>query len=103
MKPPSLWCVAALQALEELSKAGVRFVAMRCAGYDRVDLGTAKRLGMKVVRVPTYSPRSVAEFALALLFELARCEAQWKEGLLVPSCQPPQPAHCSLPGVGWQI
>lgn len=60
------------QVLEVLHAGGVRFVAMRCAGYDRVDVEAAKRLGIRVVRVPTYSPRSVAEHAMALMFDVAR-------------------------------
>ena len=51
-----------------------RFVAMRCAGYDRVDLGTCAKLGITVARVPTYSPNSVAEHAVAMLMCLNRCD-----------------------------
>ncbi|CAD7698434.1 unnamed protein product [Ostreobium quekettii] len=39
---------------------------MRCAGYDRVDIKAANERGIKVVRVPTYSPESVAEHAVSL-------------------------------------
>jgi D-lactate dehydrogenase len=45
---------------------------MRCAGYDRVDLAACEKYGIRVVRVPTYSPTSVAEHAVALLFALNR-------------------------------
>lgn len=55
-----------------LAEVGVRFIAMRCAGYDQVDLAAAKNRGLRVVRVPSYSPRSVAEHALALMMSLAR-------------------------------
>lgn len=56
----------------ELEKGGVKFIALRCAGFDKVDLEACARHGIKVVRVPAYSPRSVAEHALALTFSLAR-------------------------------
>ena len=39
---------------------------MRCAGYNNVDLKTAHKYGMKVLRVPGYSPEAVAEHAMAL-------------------------------------
>ncbi|KAL4447605.1 hypothetical protein ABPG75_004824 [Micractinium tetrahymenae] len=57
------------RALEE---GGVKFIALRCAGFDKVDLEACKRHGLRVMRVPAYSPRSVAEHALALTFSLAR-------------------------------
>lgn len=56
----------------KLAKGGVKMIAMRCAGYDRVDLAACEKHGIKVARVPTYSPTSVAEHALALLFALNR-------------------------------
>lgn len=49
-----------------------RFVAMRCAGFDRVDVDACVRRGIAVVRVPTYSPHSVAEHAVAMLLCLNR-------------------------------
>ncbi|WP_416397683.1 2-hydroxyacid dehydrogenase [Allohahella sp. A8] len=58
--------------LEVLSTLGVRFVALRCAGFNNVDLPTAKNLDMKVVRVPEYSPFAVAEHAVALILALNR-------------------------------
>lgn len=58
--------------LEALAGLGVRIVALRCAGYNNVDLRTADRLGLQVVRVPAYSPEAVAEFTLALLLALDR-------------------------------
>ena len=45
---------------------------MRCAGFDRVDLGACAQRGIAVVRVPTYSPHSVAEHAVAMLLCLNR-------------------------------
>jgi len=47
-------------------------VAMRCAGFDNVDLPKAKELQMSVTRVPAYSPYAVAEFAVTLMLTLNR-------------------------------
>ena len=59
-----------LQTVQKLSEYGVKLIAMRCAGFDRVDLAACDEFGIKVVRVPTYSPNSVAEHAVALMFAL---------------------------------
>ena len=45
---------------------------MRCAGFDRVDVSACARRDIAVVRVPTYSPNSVAEHAVAMLLCLNR-------------------------------
>ena len=58
--------------LEALAEHGVKLIAMRCAGFDRVDLDAAKRLGLQVVRVPAYSPESVAEHTVGLMMSLNR-------------------------------
>jgi len=58
--------------LSKLSEAGVKHVALRCAGFNQVDLGAARELGMAVTRVPAYSPHAVAEHTLALLLTLNR-------------------------------
>ncbi|EDY84790.1 D-isomer specific 2-hydroxyacid dehydrogenase, catalytic domain, putative [Verrucomicrobiia bacterium DG1235] len=58
--------------LTELSKGGTRFVQLRCAGFNNVDLKAAARLGLRVGRVPEYSPYAVAEHALALILGLNR-------------------------------
>ncbi|WP_020209940.1 2-hydroxyacid dehydrogenase [Gilvimarinus chinensis] len=58
--------------LMQLSAAGVRMVAMRCAGFNNVDVAAAKHLGIAVCRVPEYSPYAVAEFATALILDLNR-------------------------------
>lgn len=58
--------------LEKLAEGGTRFIAMRCAGYNNVDLAAAKSLGMKVARVPAYSPYAVAEHTVALMLCLNR-------------------------------
>lgn len=52
--------------IEELHQQGVKLILMRCAGYNNVDLKTAQKYGMKVLRVPGYSPEAVAEHAMAL-------------------------------------
>lgn len=58
--------------LEKLAAVGVRHVAMRCAGYNRVDLPAAATLDITVTRVPAYSPYAVAEHTVALLLTLVR-------------------------------
>ncbi|MGS0680264.1 2-hydroxyacid dehydrogenase [Shewanella sp. 125m-7] len=60
------------EVLVELAKGGTKVIAMRCAGFNNVDLAAAKRLGMKVVNVPAYSPESVAEHTVALMLTLNR-------------------------------
>lgn len=59
-------------SLEILKSLGVRLVALRCAGYNNVDLAAARALGLAVVRVPAYSPHAVAEHTVALLLTLNR-------------------------------
>ncbi len=58
--------------LENLHQQGVKLIAMRCAGYNNVDLETAQELGLTIVRVPAYSPYAVAEHAIALMLTLNR-------------------------------
>jgi D-lactate dehydrogenase len=58
--------------LTTLRELGVRLIALRAAGYNNVDLGAARDLGLVVVRVPDYSPYAVAEHAVALLLALNR-------------------------------
>lgn len=58
--------------LAELKDYGVELVALRCAGFNNVDLAEAQRLGIKVARVPEYSPYAVAEHAVALILGLNR-------------------------------
>jgi D-lactate dehydrogenase len=58
--------------LEVLASLGIRLIALRCAGFNNVDLPAARELGMRVVRVPAYSPHAVAEHTLALLLALNR-------------------------------
>ena len=58
--------------LDILHQTGVRLIALRSAGYNHVDLRRATELGLPVVRVPAYSPYSVAEHAVTLLMTLNR-------------------------------
>lgn len=58
--------------LEELKKQGVKFIALRCAGFNNVDLDAARELEMPVVRVPAYSPEAVAEHAIGMMMCLNR-------------------------------
>jgi D-lactate dehydrogenase len=55
-----------------LKECGVKLIALRCAGFNNVDLEAAKSAEIPVVRVPAYSPHSVAEHAVALLLSLTR-------------------------------
>ncbi|MFD1628679.1 2-hydroxyacid dehydrogenase [Pseudopedobacter beijingensis] len=55
-----------------LSKIGIKGILLRCAGYNNVNLEAAKKQGIKVLRVPAYSPESVAEHSLALIMTLNR-------------------------------
>ncbi|MGA9276243.1 2-hydroxyacid dehydrogenase [Ilumatobacter sp.] len=58
--------------LEALAAGGTFVVALRCAGFNNVDLDAARRLGIQVVRVPSYSPNAVAEHTIALMLSLNR-------------------------------
>lgn len=58
--------------LQQLKHLGVELILLRCAGFNNVDLTTAESLGLKVTRVPAYSPYAVAEHALALIMTLNR-------------------------------
>lgn len=64
--------VANKEVLEILAKNGVELIALRCAGFNNVDIEAAKNYGLKVVRVPAYSPYAVAEHTLALILTLNR-------------------------------
>ena len=58
--------------LTALAGLGVRHVALRCAGFNNVDLEAARELGLVVTRVPAYSPHAVAEHTVGLLLTLNR-------------------------------
>lgn len=59
------------ETISVLKENGIEIIAMRCAGYNNVDLSAAKDK-IPVVRVPEYSPHAIAEHALALLLTLVR-------------------------------
>lgn len=58
--------------ISRLHSLGVRLIALRCAGYNNVDLSAAAKYGIAVVRVPAYSPHAVAEHTIALMLALNR-------------------------------
>jgi D-lactate dehydrogenase len=58
--------------LERLSAGKTRLIALRCAGFNNVDLAAAQQLGLTVARVPAYSPHAVAEHAVGLIMTLNR-------------------------------
>ncbi|MFQ1047948.1 2-hydroxyacid dehydrogenase [Avibacterium paragallinarum] len=60
------------KVLEKLAALGIKMVALRCAGFNNVDLKAAQDLGIKVVRVPAYSPEAVAEHTVGLMLTLNR-------------------------------
>ena len=60
------------RTLDVLYRQNVGFVALRCAGFNQVDVRYASSLGMKITHVPAYSPYAVAEFALGLVLALNR-------------------------------
>lgn len=59
-------------AIEVLARGGVRMIALRCAGFNNVDLAAAEEHRITVARVPAYSPHAVAEHAMALILGLNR-------------------------------
>jgi D-lactate dehydrogenase len=60
------------EVVERLATLGVKLIALRCAGFNHVDLQACQRHGLSVVRVPAYSPYAVAEFTVALMMLLNR-------------------------------
>ena len=60
------------KVIEQLQQQGVSTIALRCAGFNNVDLSVAKQQGIRVFHVPDYSPTSVAEHAVALIMALNR-------------------------------
>ncbi len=58
--------------LEKLKQEGIQYILLRSAGYNHIDLVAAKNLGLKVARVPKYSPAAVAEHTVALILALNR-------------------------------
>jgi D-lactate dehydrogenase len=60
------------ELLEQLAAGGTKFVALRCAGFNQVNLEAAARAGIRVARVPAYSPYAVAEHAIGMMLCLNR-------------------------------
>lgn len=58
--------------IKVLASKGVKTIALRCAGFNNVDLNAAKEYGLNVCRVPAYSPEAVAEHAVAMILTLNR-------------------------------
>lgn len=63
---------ASERVLETLGALGVKFIALRSAGFNHVDMKAAARLGIRVARVAAYSPYAIAEYTVALMLELNR-------------------------------
>ena len=60
------------RVIEHLSQLGVKLIALRCAGFNNVDLLAAKKHQLTVMRVPAYSPHAVAEHTVGLMLALNR-------------------------------
>lgn len=58
--------------MEGLAELGCKYLALRCAGYNNVDLRAAAACGLRLVHVPSYSPYAVAEHTMALLLTIIR-------------------------------
>jgi D-lactate dehydrogenase len=63
---------ASAPIMEKLHKLGIKFIAIRAAGHDNVDIDKAIECGIGVANVPEYSPHAIAEHALALMLALTR-------------------------------
>src|SRR5262245_52429039 len=60
------------KVVESLSAGATKFVALRCAGFNQVDLEACRKFGLRVTRVPAYSPYAVAEHAVGMMLALNR-------------------------------
>ena len=69
--------------LQILHEGGVKMIGLRSSGYNHVDLSAAKHLGIKIARVPEYSPHAVAEHTVALILALNR-KLHRADGHLLP-------------------
>lgn len=63
---------AGKETIKALKELGVGTILLRCAGFNNVDLKAAKEADIKVLRVPSYSPEAVAEYAMGLLLTVNR-------------------------------
>ena len=81
--------VADAEVIRVMAANGVKLLALRCAGFNNVDLDAAADAGITVVRVPAYSPYAVAEYTVALMLSLNRKipRASWrtKDGNFLPA------------------
>ena len=68
------------EVINAMAANGVKLLALRCAGFNNVDLNAAANAGITVVRVPAYSPYAVAEYTVALMLSLNRKipRASWR-------------------------
>lgn len=68
------------EVIHAMAANGVKLLALRCAGFNNVDLNAAATAGITVVRVPAYSPYAVAEYTVALMLSLNRKipRASWR-------------------------
>ena len=60
------------ETIEILHQCGIKLILLRCAGFNNVDLDTARKYHIRVLRVPGYSPEAVAEHAMALALTVNR-------------------------------
>ncbi|MBD8389840.1 2-hydroxyacid dehydrogenase [Dysgonomonas sp. BGC7] len=60
------------EVIDKLYSYGIKLIALRCAGFNNVDIAAAAKKGVRVVRVPNYSPHAIAEHTLALMLCLNR-------------------------------
>lgn len=60
------------KVLEKLNEFGIKLLLLRCAGFNNVDVETANKYGITVLRVPGYSPEAVAEFAITIALAVNR-------------------------------
>ncbi len=60
------------EVLQDLADNGTKLIALRCSGFNQVNIVKAHELGMTVLRVPAYSPQGVAEHAVAMIMALNR-------------------------------
>ena len=68
------------EVIRQLAANGVKLLALRCAGYNNVDLKAAAENGITVVRVPAYSPYAVAEYTVALNRKIPRATWRTRDG-----------------------
>lgn len=65
-------CIANSEVIQQLYDIGIKFISLRSAGFNHVDLVKANELGIKVANVPVYSPFAIAEHSVTLLLALNR-------------------------------